>query len=95
MQPDSTSFISSVLHDPQALLELIGVILAVIALLIAIVPKICRWLRNYLDRRSLKRRLGAELSPRKISCVLPDITSSPIARMSIPARKKISDWFMP
>jgi len=61
MPPDLTSFFSSIMNDPQALLELIGVILAIIGLLLAISPKIYRWLRNYLDRRSLKKRLGAEL----------------------------------
>ncbi|MCU0645457.1 MAG: hypothetical protein MUC94_14525, partial [bacterium] len=61
MSPDSTSFIFKALNNPDTRWDFIAVILAVIALLITISPKICRWLRNYLDRRSLKKRLGAEL----------------------------------
>lgn len=61
MQPDSTSFIFSVLNNPETRWDFIGVILAALALLITISPKIYRWCRNYRDRRSLKKRLGAEL----------------------------------
>ena len=65
MSPDSTSFFFSIRHDPKLLLQMVSVSLAFIALLTTLGPKIYRWLRNYLDRRSLKKRLGAELYTRE------------------------------
>jgi hypothetical protein len=60
MQPDST-FFDTIFHDPGNLIELIALVVATISLLITVIPKTYRWWRNYRDRRSLKKRLGAEL----------------------------------
>jgi hypothetical protein len=64
MQPDSSA-VSSLASDPIALVKLIAAIVGILVGLVGVIAtyltKIRPWLHTKRDRRSLKKRFGAEL----------------------------------
>ncbi len=65
MPPDTTA-VSSILADPNPLTiiaTIVGIIAGLVAITVGYITKINPWLQNKRDRRSLKKRFGAELYP--------------------------------
>jgi len=65
--PADSSFFSTILSDPEQLVKFIGGIIGILGGLVAIggtyFTKFLPWWRTKRDRRSLKKRFGAELYP--------------------------------
>ncbi|MCH8127478.1 hypothetical protein IIC38_16195, partial [candidate division KSB1 bacterium] len=65
MPPDTTA-VSSFLANPNPLTiiaTIVGIIAGLVAITVGYITKIHPWLQNKRDRRSLKKRFGAELYP--------------------------------
>ncbi len=61
MPPDTTRSLVEALLAPNSLLTLIGALIGIFGGLIGIITAALPWLKQWLDRRSLRRRLGAML----------------------------------
>jgi len=57
-----TNFFSEIFNNTSNLLKLISIL---VAIFLAITPKLYRWWQNYRDRQSLRKRLGADLYTRE------------------------------
>ncbi|MGH7454796.1 MAG: NACHT domain-containing protein, partial [bacterium] len=61
MPPDTTRSFLETLANPNNLLALIATVVGIIASVIGMVAIVLPWLKQWRDRRSLRRRLGATL----------------------------------